>query len=681
MQKRILFLAYAAVAWGQTIPPPSDPAYAELDKAYQALRAKEYDRAIAGFDRAIALAPDRPSVRKDLGYTLLKVGETAAARDQFAEAMRLDPGDDQVALEYAFLCYETHQEIVARRIFEHYRESSATAAQAFENVDRPLRQGIERWKQALAVSPDNFSGHWELARLAEQRDELPLAAEHYERAWRLRPDHRELLLNLGRVWKQLDRGEEAGAALLAASRGAEPRTAEQARELLPARYPYVYEFEKALALDPSNIELRREFAYLQLKMERPAEAEAQFSGIVVRAPEDLESAAQLGLLKMARGDGAGAMALLNRVLRGGNEELAERVRTALRLPPTLQRRTPEPAGVLSNPAAANPAKALALRSLDKGYLKDALRYLTVAHESDPVDFEVMLKLGWAENLLKDDRDAIQWFNLARRSPDAKIAAEAAHASRSLAPSLARFRTTVWMFPTFSTRWHDLFAYAQAKTELNLPGWLVRPYVSLRFVGDTQGAVEPGTGFAPQYLSEGAAILALGVATRSWHGATGWFEAGEEARYRTTASNPSRASPDYRGGVSYAKGFGHLLSAGARGWFAETDDDAVYVNRFENDSLLYSQNRTGYTLPQPETGFAGLHPQLYWNWNVTTDAKGLYWANYAETSPGVRFRVRGRAAPLLFSVNLLRGVYLVNAGNPRGPNFNDLRIGVWYAFSR
>jgi hypothetical protein len=116
----------------------------------------------------------------------------------------------------------------------------------------------------------------------------------------------------------------------------------------------------------------------------------------------------------------------------------------------------------------------------------------------------------------------------------------------------------------------------------------------------------------------------------------------------------------------------LLTGESRGWFAETNDDAVYVRRFENDTLLYAQNRTGYT---------ALHEQFYWNWNVTTDAKTLYWANYVETGPGLRFRLPGRAAPLLFSINLLRGAYLVNAGNPRGPNFNDLRIGVWYAFSR
>jgi hypothetical protein len=34
-----------------------------------------------------------------------------------------------------------------------------------------------------------------------------------------------------------------------------------------------------------------------------------------------------------------------------------------------------------------------------------------------------------------------------------------------------------------------------------------------------------------------------------------------------------------------------------------------------------------------------------------------------------------------TANALRGAYLVNLGNPRGPNFNDFRVGVWYAFTR
>src|SRR5580704_16632856 len=258
-----------------------DPAYKPLESAYQGLREKKYDQAIAGFEQAIALAPDRASIHKDLAYTLLKVGENEAARDHFGEAMRLDPTDHHVALEYAFLCFETKQQALARRIFDDIRKtgdaiSQNTAEQAFQNIDQPLATGIERWQRALEVEPGNFSAHQELATLAEQRDQLDLAAEHYEAAWKLRPAERSLMLDLGRVLRVLGRDEDANVLLLAASRGRPPRVAEQARELLPDRYPYVYEFEKALQLDPANFELRREYAYLLLAMGKKEEAEREF---------------------------------------------------------------------------------------------------------------------------------------------------------------------------------------------------------------------------------------------------------------------------------------------------------------------------------------------------------------------------------------------------------------------
>jgi tetratricopeptide (TPR) repeat protein len=116
-----------------------------LTTAYPALRAKDYDAAIQEFRKAAALAPDRPAVREDFAYTLLKVGDTEDARDQFAEALLLDTGNDQVALEYTFLCSETKQPIVARRILERLAKAgNATAQPVFENVDKPLRAAIER---------------------------------------------------------------------------------------------------------------------------------------------------------------------------------------------------------------------------------------------------------------------------------------------------------------------------------------------------------------------------------------------------------------------------------------------------------------------------------------------------------------------------------------------------------
>jgi len=578
-----------------------------LDEAYTALRAKNYEQAIRGFEQAAKLDPGRASIRKDLAYTLLKIGETEAARDQFAEAMTLDPADNQVALEYAFLCYETKQPIIARRVFDRLRKSgNPTASEAFENVDRPLREGIARWTQTLELAPDNFSAHEELARLAEQRDDLDLAAEHYQAAWKLRPARRDLLVDLGRTRQEQGRSEDAHAALLAASRGAEPRVAEQARELLPSRYPYVYEFENALALDPSNDALRRELAYLHLEMGNKSAAEQQLQS----------------------------------------------------LPPVPQ---PVPPPQESKPPQDN--KLLGEQSLDRGYLNDALKYLHAAHENDPMDFEVMLKLGWAYNILKDDSDAVRWFSLARYSPDAAIAAEASRAYGNLSPSLRFLRTTVWAFPTISTRWRDTFVYAQAKTELRL-AFPIHPYLSLRFIGDARGAVVLGANISPQNLSERSVIAGVGLATSTFHGLMAWFEAGETLRYQIPHGQTGLALPDYRGGISFTNAL-----RGPHRLFAETNDDGVFISRFDNDTLLYSLNRTGRTF--------GENLQLYWNWNATVDAKGEYWANTVETGPGVRFRLN----PLQFTVNFLRGAYLVSQSNPYRPNFNDVRIGVWYAFTR
>jgi tetratricopeptide (TPR) repeat protein len=628
-----------------------------LDRAYDALRAKDYDRAIALFREA--------GNHTDLAYMLLKVGETEAARDEFAEAMKAASADDHIALEYAFLCYETKQQQNARRVFLRLKDRNATAAEAFENVDRPLREGIKRWRRAVELSPDNFSAHEELARLAEQRDELELASAHFEKARALKPDRRDLLLDLGRVWKEQNRAEDAMAALLAASRGGEPMTAERAREVLPPRYPYVYEFENALKLDPSNVELRRELAYLHLEMGNRGAAETEFSRVVDAAPEDLLSVAQLGFLELSRGDSERAMPRLQKVLASGDDALADRVRVALKMPQVLHRREDQPRSDVSATA-----KELAEKSLEKGYLQDALKYLQVAHENAPLDFDVMLKLGWTYNILKDDANAVQWFNLARRSPDAKTASEASQAYRNLSPEFQRFRTTVWMFPTFSSRWHDVFAYAQVKTEWRR--WWLHPYISARFVGDTTGRVNIAS-LGPQYLSERSVILGIGVTTPVWRGATGWFESGESLRYSATPSDPGRVVPDYRGGVSFAKGIGSVLAPGRHGWFAETNDDGLYVSRFAKDTMLYSQNRAGWTF----RGLEFAHLQIYWNANLTADAKSQYWANFVETGPGVRMQVR----KVLVSVNALRGAYTVNQGNPRGPNFNDLRVGIWYAFSR
>ncbi len=659
-----VYLAFAVGAGGGQAPA--------LDQAYEALRGKAYDRAILLFKKALSETPSQPKVRKDLAYTFLKTGQTEAARDEFAEILRVNPADIPAALEFAFLCNETGQVRTARRTFDRIRKTgNVVAEQAFQNIDQPLADGIARWQKALTLSPMNFSAHEELARLAEQRDALALAAEHYERAWRLRPDVTPLLVALGRVWGELGRSEDANAALLSASRARESRVAETARELLPDRYPYVYEFQKALALDPRNVDLRRELAFLHLEMGKREAAEAEFRTVHVMAPQDHLASAQLGFLLLAKNDLSGAMALLDVVLKSGDAALIDRVRIALRVPPSL-RKQPEPQheGAAKSSTDADDPKSLGERSYRAGYLKDALKYLTIAHERDPNDYGVMLQLGWTLNMLREDKQAMGWFAKARSSPDAAIANEASHAYRNLRSDQSLVRITAWTFPFYSARWKDLFSYSQIKGEFRLGSLPIRPYLSMRLIGDTRGAMRTDAVLNPQYLSESSIIAGAGVRTNPFHGMVLWAEAGEAMRYRNR-TDVGRMIPDYRGGVAFGKGFGHALGAERNGWFFETSDDGVFVSRFNNDFLLYSQNHLGWTFGKV---------QFYWSGNVTVDLQRQYWANYLEHGPGIKLRLPGMPPGLSFTVQGLRGRYTVQEGNPRGPVFTDLRAGLWYAFT-
>ncbi len=653
-----------------------DPAYPALTTAFEALRSHDYDRAVADFRAAAALSPRRTDIRKNLGYTLLKTGESEAAREEFGVAVQLDPADVHLALEYAFLCFEARDDAPARkaearRIFARVRDTTidttlrTTAAQAFRNVDEPLAAGIARWQQALATSKPNFSAHYELAQLAEQRDELALAAANYRAAYQILPERKSVLLELARVEKARGNPEGMVAALLAATRGAEPRAAELARERMPDRYPFVYEFRQALELDPKNATLHRELAFLLLSMSESnqlprQQAEAEFKEVLAGAPNDYLAAAQLGLLYLADKRDDLAMPILKDVLGHADPGTANRVRLALKMPLVLEEHR-------QDETPLDP-RILGERSYNAGFLKDALRYFTLAHETNPIDSQVLLKLGWTNNLLHNDATAVKWFNQARHSADPAIAAEAAKAWTNLRPSTQLVRTTVWTYPVFSSRWSDLFGYGQAKSEIRLGNLPFKPYLSARFVGDIRRTSE---GPLKQALSESAIIFGAGIMTRQYHGALAWFETGTAVTYLRKGH-----WQDTRGGISWSRNRGASLGATEDGFFLENTADSVFVSHFGNDIINYSQNKAGY-----RATLAGIPTQFFWSASMTFDIKHQYWANFAEIGPGFRLHPPGLPPSVTVTVSAIRGIYTINDGNPRRPNFNDLRAGVWYAFTK
>jgi hypothetical protein len=237
--------------------------------------------------------------------------------------------------------------------------------------------------------------------------------------------------------------------------------------------------------------------------------------------------------------------------------------------------------------------------------------------------------------------------------------------------------TMWLLPMYSSRWNDSFFYGQLKRNIPLPIKApVHFYLSARFVGDVRGQVSLDHS-APAYLSENAIIAGAGVATKQWHHLLGWAEAGESINYIPGRKDVGTATPDYRGGLNFSKGFGSLLGANHAGFFYETTADAIYISRFGKDWLFYLQNRAGRTFRK----LGGDNLQAYLNGNYVQDLKRQYWANTIEFGPGARLRIPGTPPGVYLSADWLRGVYIINKDNPRRPNYNDFRFGFWYAANR
>ena len=85
---------------------------------------------------------------------------------------------------------------------------------------------------------------------------------------------------------------------------------------------------------------------------------------------------------------------------------------------------------------------------------------------------------------------------------------------------------------------------------------------------------------------------------------GWFEAGSSISYLNGSLRR-----DYRGGVSYSRTVGTSMAAEHSGWFLETLGDSVFISRFDNDLLNYSQNRIGFT-----SSLGGFKVQTFWSDN-------------------------------------------------------------------
>jgi tetratricopeptide (TPR) repeat protein len=146
---------------------------AALKDAEDRIRAMDPEGAVAKYQEALRLAPGNPLIHFKAGLLHKYKGRWAAARDEFAEALRLLP-------EYA----EAHREL-------------GIAQNRLLKPDSPAGTptGEDALRRAIELNPRDFDAHASLGGLLRRQGRLKEALEQYERATEISERHPYPLLN------------------------------------------------------------------------------------------------------------------------------------------------------------------------------------------------------------------------------------------------------------------------------------------------------------------------------------------------------------------------------------------------------------------------------------------------------------------------------------------------------
>jgi Tfp pilus assembly protein PilF len=595
------------------------------------------------FERALQLEPSQQEVRRELGYLYIQLKQPEPAARHFEIVVRNEPRDYQSLMQLADLYTQLGRKEDALRMLK-----------------RVQREGSPKAREELAGS-------------FLRKGEPKKALDQYLTLRRQEPLQHRHLLSLAQIYEKLNEPSTANAYYLLASRAPDAQVAAAARLKLGSRYPFPAEFEEALQLEPDQHEVRRELGYLYITIHQPAAAARHFERIVQAEPKDYQSVVQLGFLYADLLDRrSDALPLLESVVRTGPLDQALKAAVALqRLGYTGPPGDDPPAKIFRH-------KLLGFVSISKSYLPAAAREFEAVHELDPHDYQAIMQLGYLYSTMKRNDVAKKWFRLGRSSPDQKVAAESRRALFNVSWADRKVITTVWAMPFATTRWETLFGYGQMKTEYNIKGLPFRPYLSMRFVGDTNTRT---TGPGHQIRSDESIVFGAGLLAKVAKNMWAWGEAGNAVSFlgKDRPRGIQRSEPDYRAGLSYGRVVGPTLYSKKPGFFLDVTNDAVYLSRFAQNVLFVNQTKIGYQLPT----FHGFYHQPMLATTTVADARGDYVANYVEFGPAYRFGFIKFSRVYVYA-GAFRGAFTTQGRRYHNylhrPNYTDFRLAVWYAKS-
>lgn len=158
------------------------------------------------FRRALAVTPDNPVARDNLGNALLEQNQVDEAMNQYLQAISLDPAFPEPHYNLALALVNKGQTDDAIAQFREVIRLKPDSPQAFFNLGVALKakgqfdDATAAYREAVRLAPDNADARYSFGTLLGMKGQLADAALQFRAAIRLKPDFAEAHDNLGNAF-------------------------------------------------------------------------------------------------------------------------------------------------------------------------------------------------------------------------------------------------------------------------------------------------------------------------------------------------------------------------------------------------------------------------------------------------------------------------------------------------
>ena len=176
---------------------------------------KNFEAAIANYERAIALNPNYAAAHNNMGNVLKDIGQLEKAVEAYGKAIELKPHDAEVLNNLG----------AALKDQGKFKESILTYERAIEiNPDDPeihtnmghtqkeqgsLQLALNSYKKAVSLKPNFLEGYYNISVLLEEMGRLNEAINSYKKVIEIYPDDAEVHNNMANFLKNHGKQDEA----------------------------------------------------------------------------------------------------------------------------------------------------------------------------------------------------------------------------------------------------------------------------------------------------------------------------------------------------------------------------------------------------------------------------------------------------------------------------------------